>query len=297
MVLLFLNEIKAQKTLIHYWHFNSTLPSDGSGGVPFGANPIYADYSVGKNAAVIYKPINEVVTDTGYIDNLVGDTLNQRPGYGGCCGLINNAVRTRNPSYEMEFLWYMPTTNYKNIVIKYETEKSSDKSGQTQQVFSYSLDSGLNFITDGLPLSYYAADIVWDLVKLDLSSISSVNDNSKFVLRINFTSPNTGSKGNSRFDNITVEGESVNGEYVKPAINSACSIFPNPAQEFVNLTTAYNGTKTIELFNSVGILINTYKFEGNQFSINTSLMSPGFYFLNLKESNTSNINMLRFIKL
>lgn len=193
--------------LIHYWHFNNTLPADGSGGTYFGINPLYADFSRLEKAAIVYEPLEGVVNDYGEMDNLVGDTINQRPGFGGCCGEVNNAVRTRNPSDSMQFLWYIPTTMYKNIVIKYETELSSIKSGQHEQIFSYSIDSAKTFITIGLPVVSNFADTVWSLVTLDLRSITSINDNSKFVLRITYGPPNTGSKGNNRFDNITIEGD------------------------------------------------------------------------------------------
>jgi len=106
--------------MIHYWHFNNTLPADGSGGVLFNSQPISADYSRLGGAAIIYKPLQGVVNDWGNIDNLVGDTINQRTGYKDCCGEVNNAIRARNPSDSMQFLWYMPTTRYQNIVIKYE---------------------------------------------------------------------------------------------------------------------------------------------------------------------------------
>ena len=86
--------------LIYYWHFNNTLPADGSGGIAFGPHPIAPDYSAqgSGSAAIIYEPLPGVVSDTGYIDNYVGDTINQRQGYAGCCDEANNAVRTRNPS-------------------------------------------------------------------------------------------------------------------------------------------------------------------------------------------------------
>lgn len=122
--------VKAQsKKLIHYWHFNNTLPTNGKGGIALGAIP--ADYSALGNAFVLYKPLKGVVKDTtDILDNLAGDTINQRPGYAGCCGSTNNAVRTRNPCDSMEFLWYIPTKKYQNIIIKYETQSSSTASGQ-----------------------------------------------------------------------------------------------------------------------------------------------------------------------
>ena len=206
IVFLFWNDqIKAQsKKLIHYWHFNNTAP-----GVHLGAIP--SDYSALGNATIIYQPIPGGGSDTAqaYIDNLAGDTLNQRNGYAGCCGVTNYGVRTRNPSDNMQFLWYIPTLKYQNIVIKYETQSSSTGSGQHRQVFSYSLDSAKTFSTAGLPIAFDSAGLKWGEVILDLSSISNVNNSDKFVLKITFAAPNTGTSGNNRFDNISVEGDTM----------------------------------------------------------------------------------------
>ena len=111
------------KKLIHYWHFNNTVLN-----VHYRTLP--ADYSTLGNAVVIYKPIPgggiDTTSTSDYMDNInPGDTINQRPGYGGCCGGNVYGVRTRNPSDNMQFLWYLPTNAYQNIVIKYETQSSS----------------------------------------------------------------------------------------------------------------------------------------------------------------------------
>ena len=281
--------------LIYYWHFNNTLPADGSGGIAFGHIP--ADYSIQGSAAIVYKPLQGVVSDTGYIDNLVGDTINQRPGYGGCCDEANNAVRTRNPSYDMQFLWYLPTTSYKDIVIKYETELSSLKSGQHEQIFSYSLDSASTFITEGLPVISNFADTVWEKVTLDLRSVTSINNNSKFVFRIDFSTPNTGSKGNDRFDNITVEGSNSSTVTGIPEIEkSDYSLYPNPASDHINLVTTFDGEKTVSVYNSTGALVSSYNLNGKELFINTAQLSPGLYFVKIIEKSDKNVSMLKFIK-
>jgi hypothetical protein len=37
--------INAQTKLLHFWHFNNTLPLGGSGGVHFGTNKMNSDYT------------------------------------------------------------------------------------------------------------------------------------------------------------------------------------------------------------------------------------------------------------
>jgi len=283
--------------LIHYWHFNNTLPADGSGDIHFGPHPIMADYSTIGKAALIYKKLQVVVSDTGYIDNLTGDVLNQRSGYGGCCGLVNNAVRTRNPSDSMQFLWYLPTTKYKNIVLKYDTQLSSINSGQREQVFSYSLDSASTFITSGLPVLSNFADTVWGIVTLDLRSITSVNDNRKFVFRICFSSQNTGNKGNNRFDNITLEGDSVSiANSIQEIRQNDYTLYPNPADDCIRLIALSEGERIISIVNSTGSIVSSYRMNGKEMIIDTSRLSSGFYFIKIIEQDTRKGSILKFIK-
>jgi|GEM_PF-745880 len=283
--------------MIHYWHFNNTLPADGSGNIFFGTHPILADFSRLGGAAIVYKPLSGVINDYGEMDNLVGDTINQRTGYSACCGAVNNAVRTRNPSDSMQFLWYIPTTRYQNIVIKYENELSSIKSGQHEQIFSYSLDSAATFINTGLPVFSNFADTVWGKVTLDLRSITAINNNRKFVFRIDFSAPNTGNKGNNRFDNITVEGDISSDIDAIPEINSSdYALYPNPAKDHINLITTFDGEKTVSVYNSTGILVSSYNLSGKEILINTSFLSQGLYFMKITETNAKNVTILKFIK-
>jgi hypothetical protein len=283
--------------MIDYWHFNNTLPADGSGNIYLGYQPLLADFSRLEPGAIVYKPLQGVVTDVGSIDNLVGDTINQRSGYKDCCSEVNNAVRTRNPSDSMEFLWYIPTTRYKNIVIKYETQLSSIKSGQREQVFSYSLDSAKTFINTGLPVLSNFADTTWGMVTLDLRSITSVNNNSKFVFKINFSAPNTGTKGNNRFDNITVEGDiSPDIDGIHDINKSDYALYPDPTKDHINLVTTFEGEKIISIYNSSGEIISTYNLSGKEIFINTSLLSKGLYFMKIIETTGKNVSILKFIK-
>jgi formylmethanofuran dehydrogenase subunit D len=283
--------------MIHYWHFNNTLPADGSGNIYLGYTPLLADFSRIGGAAIVYKPVKGVVNDLGTIDNLVGDTINQRTGFSACCGAVNNAVRARNPSDSMQFLWYMPTTRYQNIVIKYETQLSSLKSGQREQVFSYSLDSAVTFINTGLPVFSHFADTLWGRVTLDLRSIPAVNNNRKFVLRIDFVTQNTGTKGNNRFDNLTVEGDISSDIDAIPEISkSDYALYPNPAKDHITLITTFEGEKVVSIYNSSGIAVSTYKMSGKEIQIETSSLSQGLYFMKILEPGGKTINILKFIR-
>ena len=291
------NQSIAQSTLINYWHFNNTLPSDGSGGILLGQKPINADYSIYTSRVyVIYKAINGASADTGTTDNCNGKTKNERSGFGGCCGTINNGLRLRNPSDNMEFLWYIPTDNYKNIILTYATESSSALHGQLEQDYSYSIDGGLNFITTDLPISKYNPDTTWKIVTLDLSNISSVNNNDKLIFRILFSGQTTGTKGNNRFDNITVEGTSLYPVNVKKIIDGGYSLSPNPAGDCVTLSGNSELTKIISIYNSAGIRISVNQYKGSEVQINTAQLNPVFYYMNVIENNSGKIIRLKFIK-
>jgi hypothetical protein len=210
------NEIKSQTRLLHYWHFNNTLPTTGAGGTHFGTSAMNSDYTKPNitTGYLRFVKVPQCVKDTGYWDNLAGDSINQRVGYGSCCPVFgatvnNSAVRTRNPTDSMMFLWYIPTKNFKNIKLTWESEASSTTSGQHRMNYSYSLDSGATFITSSLPQLFDSAGTAWGKITLNLSNISTVNNTNKLMLRILFSAPNTGSSGNIRYDNITVEGDSL----------------------------------------------------------------------------------------
>lgn len=183
--------VSAQGKLIHYWHFNN-LPSGT-------LSRVVADSSILKNGVAITYP----GTGAGYMDNVSpGNMKNGRLGQAAGLGL-----RPRNPSNIRNLLIAAPTTGHKNIVMKFATARTS--SGAQTQEYAYSLDSGSTFITTGLNISSFSPSVepTYDSVTLDFTNISGANNNRKFMVRISFSGSNaSGSSGNNRFDNITIEG-------------------------------------------------------------------------------------------
>ncbi|MFI5263229.1 MAG: T9SS type A sorting domain-containing protein [Candidatus Kapaibacterium sp.] len=224
----------AQSTLLHYWSFNSLTTAFHNPGIP----PIAADFSVidTSKAKVVYALYPGTSTNyAGFWDNNVGDTTNARNGFAA-----GNSLRFRNPSDSSEMRVYFPTTNYSNIVIKYALQSSSVASGQSTELFDYSIDSGLTWKTSGL--SFTSLDVTqskfqganWGLVTVSVAGDTAVNNNPKFVFRIRFISPifNSGS-GNNRFENLSVEGT-----FVPPVSTVPLSLIHY--WNFNNLTTAYH---------------------------------------------------------
>ena len=115
----------AQQKLIHYWHFNNLVNFTTVQVSPSIFPVIKANYSsLDTNKAILaYKPL------AGTVGNLLtfwdavspGDTVNARMGQAAGVGF-----RPRNPSDSMQLMLYIPTSSYKNITIKFETQKSSE---------------------------------------------------------------------------------------------------------------------------------------------------------------------------
>ncbi|MEJ1237802.1 CotH kinase family protein [Chryseolinea sp. T2] len=92
----------------------------------------------------------------------------------------------------------VPTTGYSSLRFKYETRRSG--SGAGRQLISYSID-GVIFV----PFTSVAPkDGVPEIVSLDFTDISAVNNNPNFRVLIEFEAGSGGSAGNNRFDNVTI---------------------------------------------------------------------------------------------
>lgn len=179
--------------LVHYWNFNN-LPSGNLN------DAIPADESL---INVSQTAITYPGTGDGYADRVSpGSDLNLRSGAD-----IGTGLRLRNPSDTREMIIEAPTQGYKNIVMKFATAKSSAAGAGIQNYF-YTLD-GSNYTQQNLPVSSFEPNIepIYDIVTLDFSQIPGVNNNPNFKVKVTFGGASaSGSSGNNRFDNITLEG-------------------------------------------------------------------------------------------
>lgn len=179
--------------LLHYWNFNA---------LPTGAltTPIIADFTLlnASNPNLVYEG-----SGPGYADQFTpGAELNARNG-----DLPGLGIRFRNPSDTREVVISTPTNGYKQPILKFVTFRTG--SGAQTQNFSYSID-GVNFITTGLAVTTFDPPLEpnFELVTLDFSSISEVNNNTNFKVKISFSGTQaSGVSGNNRFDNLTVEAK------------------------------------------------------------------------------------------
>ncbi len=202
--------------LIHFWSFNNSHV------YMLNPNffPVPADYSTidTSKAKVLFGTIpGTSIYNPTYFDSVAtaladGDTINSFFGVPG-----GNGIRMRNPNDSTQLFIYMPTTNYKNIVLKYATESSSVASGDSIQVFDYSVDSGATWRIDGLSEIKDSAYTYFKLVTVSFTD-PAANNNPKLVFRIKLLGHNKGTSGNNRFDNISVQGDSIYS--TMPAINT-----------------------------------------------------------------------------
>lgn len=180
--------INPESVLVHYWNFNSITGTVTS---------IDTDNSLISGAQITYPG-----TGNGYMDGF-------DPGYAENARNADESgtgFRARNPSDSRSLILSLPTTGYKDIVIQFATARTG--SGATTQNYSYTVD-GTNYTTAGLPVTTHnpTQDPTSSLVTLDFSGISAVENNSQFKIKISFSGDTaSGTSGNNRFDNITLEG-------------------------------------------------------------------------------------------
>lgn len=194
------------QTLMHYWHFNNFVGVTAATN-PDNLVPYRADFSVMDTSVVktIYKKLPSTSNAfTSFWDgSTVGDTTNLRLGQAA-----GQYLRLRNPSDSMQLQFFIPSTGYQNITFKYTVQRSSAGNGATVNRFQYSLDSGATWIATGLSIDTFATAAAWTTAPVTVTiNNPAANNNPRLAFRILFQGiQNTGTGGNNRIDNVSVEG-------------------------------------------------------------------------------------------
>jgi type IX secretion system substrate protein len=297
----------AQSILIHYWNFNSASFAMYTPTI----TAVPADYTriTSHSNGVLYTALAGTGTagNVGsYFDTLTADlpgttdydTVNVQ--FGAPEGLV---VRTRNPSDSMQLEFIMPTTNYTNLRLDYGTQTSSTGSGQTYQVFSYSKDGGATWITSGTGLSEWidSAAVSFKRVTVAIND-PAASDNSNFIFRITFSGNNhpASGKGNNRFDNITLHGDTLTNPGIlgvnQLSAQSSYSLVPNPVTNNLTINSDLEGSKSLVISNTIGRTVYTGTAEGKGINVSTAELNPGMYILSIRDNTTGNVSVLRFVK-
>ena len=185
------------RKLIHYWNFNDTSSNP---------NLIKPTFSVDPSNAKLDFDFLSVSGVDGYYDfRNPGSSLNARNG-----DVAGALLRVRNPSSDM--IVSIPTRHYKNVVLQYAVALSSTTSAPLNDSVYYTID-GVNYTNQGLSNPNYTPDVdpSFTLITYDLSAITGANDNPNLKFKIVFKNGNTNTTGNTRFDNITVDADTLIG--------------------------------------------------------------------------------------
>jgi hypothetical protein len=194
------------QTLMHYWHFNNFVGVTAATN-PDNLVPYRADFTVLDTNSVktIYKKLPGTSNAfTSFWDgSTIGDTTNLRLGQ-----TAGQYLRLRNPSDSMQLQFFIPSTGYQNITLKYTIQRSSAANGATVNRFQYSLDSGTTWISTGLSIDTFATAATWTTTPVTVSiNNPAANNNPRLAFRILFQGiQNTGTGGNNRIDNVSIEG-------------------------------------------------------------------------------------------
>ncbi len=164
--------------LFHYWDFN-----DDTDNITL-ITPNVGDGSLSYFGATF--------------DDVDGSDLNARnqaePGKG---------LRLRNPSGDL--IMNIPTTGYRNIEVKFAVTRSG--SGSQDFDIAYTTD-GTTYTEAGIDPSTFVISESYELREFDFTGIEGVDNNPNFKVRLTFDEDSSVSdSGNSRFDNLSVEGE------------------------------------------------------------------------------------------
>jgi hypothetical protein len=111
-----------------------------------------------------------------------------------------------------------------------------------------------------------------------------VNNNGKLVFRIKFNGNTVFTNGNNRFDNITLEGDSVIAPIV--AVSQVqpleANIYPNPFKNTLQITTADDAMKTAFIYDLQGRLVLKTTLSGRYNTLDVADLNKGFYTIVLK---------------
>jgi hypothetical protein len=277
----FVDVTQTENQLVYYWHFNNfELVNDTP------VNAILADYQLfpSANATMTYlggDPNMDPVSNDGSSQNL---QFGEEAGKG---------VRVRNPSQGRTVVFNLPTTDLEEIQFLYSVKRTNH--GQLTQNISYSID-GTNFITSGLSQSTFDISTEYQLIALDFSNISAVNDNPNFHIRISFEGNTEIANGNNRFDNISLTGKTIQdpGVSIEQHPDFEFFVFPNPSSSnfFVSATQNILEFKIIDMLGKT--VIHSKGMNTSEFEIFSKYFAPGVYILELhSELGTAQTRLIK----
>ncbi|HXB12580.1 MAG TPA: hypothetical protein VNZ45_11370, partial [Bacteroidia bacterium] len=193
-----------------------------------------------------------------------------------CSG--NLYIQARNPTLNSYLYMYVPTTGYINVTLSYAISATNNKAAQ-YNIFSYSTNGGStwNKLTTAMdtfniggikyPDTLLALNPItqlkkWYPVHINFTPDPTTNNNNGFIVRFFLAGSNaTGSTGNSKYDNIAIQGDSI------------CPVMWMQPQN----ATICNGENTDFVTKVVGGLNDIYQWQVNTGSGFTNISNGGVY--------------------
>ncbi|HMI07191.1 MAG TPA: T9SS type A sorting domain-containing protein, partial [Flavobacterium sp.] len=182
------------------------------------------------------------------------------------------------------------TAGYKDI--KFSFAAMNELTNATGILVDYSINAGAPvWITTGLAATSLPLSAAFQLFEVDFTSITTVNDNANFKIRLRFEGANmTVSAGNRiTFNNIAVIGTQA-ALGVKQQVVSKFTVYPNPFSDVLNIS-GINGA-AYKIFSIDGKLVKYGNVETTH--INLGDLSKGMYLLQLtSDGNTETKKIIK----
>jgi len=165
--------------LVHYWNFNNSSTDDAL---------VAPTYTNGGGKLTYLGSYFDAVDE--------GTDINVRNA-----DEAGGALRLRNPSGDL--ILDLPTTGFKDVAFTFATTRTSN--GPQVQSISYTTD-GTNYVTTGIANPAVGVTEQYVLQQFDFKDITAADNNANFKIKISYTVNADLDSGNSRYDNIVLEG-------------------------------------------------------------------------------------------
>ena len=190
LLLLLIGNTVAAQQLVHYWTFND--------------NSSVANLLTPRISLVTGASITHITGGTSTIDAAGGTGQNFSVTNPNIRNADTSGTHLRfNTPIGGELVFALPTTGYKDPVVKFATRRSG--SGAGLQYWAYTTD-GTNYVPFDT-ISPVDNDPV--LETLDFSAVTAADNNPSFKIKVSFAAGAGGTGGNNRFDNFTLDANTL----------------------------------------------------------------------------------------
>lgn len=223
-----------------------------------------------------------------YVGSTLADENTQEAG--------NIFIRANNPATGSFMTFWMPTTNYRNIVFNFAQTTSSTGDLNYGSV-AYTVNGGTTWLNltramdtfnvsgnrtpDTIVLNNYQTGYsFWELRTLNFTSDPNTNNCAGFGIRFGYYGSVSGH--NTRYDNFSLSGDSGTlGVNEVASIYDNVKVYPNPNNG--TFTVSYTNSQfpseaqTIEVYNVLGKNIYTARLNAANTQIDLSNAAAGVY--------------------